>query len=549
VLSSQEFSARTRKENLELMRNQLFDIVVIGGGVTGAAIARDAVLRGFKVALLEKGDFASGTSSRSSKLVHGGLRYLRHMKFGLVFGALRERWILMRNAPRLVKPLTFLIPVYKDTKTSKLMLSMGLWLYDILALFRTPRFHGWLSPERALELEPALKKDRLAGAGLYADCATDDARLVLALIKDAWSRGALVVNYTKVVDFEKNGGKIVGVRALDLASGTEFSVKGRITVNSTGPWSDNLRKVDDPSSEPRLRPAKGVHIIVPRERLGNREAVVIESGRDGRNMFVIPWGNLSLVGTTDTDYEGDLDHVGASEEDIQYLLEALNQTYPESHITNEDIISLYASVRPLAAELGVSEDAVSRDQLIFESRSGLVSIIGGKLTTHRTMAKALVDQVSVKLAGEFATPAKAPCKTDQFALDYNQNELEQAVKDMMRKSGFDLETTRHLVDAYGPGAMRIPEIAEQKSSLASRITTELPYLLAEVVYAVRYEMAMKLIDFMLRRTQLAYRLKDHGGSIVQNVSALMAKELAWSAETLAEELLEFESACELIDPH
>jgi glycerol-3-phosphate dehydrogenase len=549
VLSSEEFSARTRKENLELMRNQLFDIVVIGGGVTGAAIARDAVLRGFKVALLEKGDFASGTSSRSSKLVHGGLRYLRHMKFGLVFGALRERWILMRNAPRLVKPLTFLIPVYKDTKTSKLMLSMGLWLYDILALFRTPRFHGWLSPERAMVLEPALKKDRLAGAGLYADCATDDARLVLALIKDAWSRGALVVNYAKVVGFEKNGGKIVGVRALDLASGTEFSVKGKITVNSTGPWSDSLRKVDDPSSEPRLRPAKGVHIIVPRERLGNREAVVIESARDGRNMFVIPWGNLSLVGTTDTDYEGDLDRVDASEEDIQYLLEALNQTYPESHITSEDIISLYASVRPLAAELGVNEDAVSRDQLIFESSSGLVSIIGGKLTTHRTMAKALVDQVSIKLAGEFATPAKSACETDQFALDYNQNELEQAVRGLMQKSGFDAEIAGHLVDAYGPGATKILAITEEKTSLASRITAEAPYLLAEVVYAVRYEMAMKLIDFMLRRTQLAYRLKDHGDSIVQNVSALMAKELAWSAETLAEELLEFESACELIDPH
>jgi glycerol-3-phosphate dehydrogenase len=549
VLSSQEFSARTRKENLELMRNQLFDLVVIGGGVTGAAIARDAVLRGFKVALLEKGDFASGTSSRSSKLVHGGLRYLRHMKFGLVFGALRERWILMRNAPRLVKPLTFLIPVYKDTKTSKLMLSMGLWLYDILALFRTPRFHGWLSPERAMVLEPALKKDRLAGAGLYADCATDDARLVLALIKDAWSRGALVVNYAKVVGFEKNGGKIVGVRALDLASGTEFSVKGKITVNSTGPWSDSLRKVDDPSSEPRLRPAKGVHIIVPRERLGNREAVVIESARDGRNMFVIPWGNLSLVGTTDTDYEGDLDRVDASEEDIQYLLEALNQTYPESHITNEDIISLYASVRPLAAELGVSEDAVSRDQLIFESRSGLVSIIGGKLTTHRSMAKALVDEVSVKLAGEFATPAKSACETDQFALDYTQNELEQAVRGLMQKSGFDAEIAGHLVDAYGPGATKILAITEEKTSLASRITAEAPYLLAEVVYAVRHEMAMKLIDFMLRRTQLAYRLKDHGVSIVQNVAALMAKELAWSAETLAEELLEFENACELIDPH
>jgi glycerol-3-phosphate dehydrogenase len=549
VLSSQEFSARTRKENLELMRNQLFDIVVIGGGVTGAAIARDAVLRGFKVALLEKGDFASGTSSRSSKLVHGGLRYLRHMKFGLVFGALRERWILMRNAPRLVKRLTFLIPVYKDTKTSKLMLSMGLWLYDILALFRTPRFHEWLSPERALELEPALKKDRLAGAGLYADCATDDARLVLALIKDAWSRGALVANYTKVVGFEKSGGKIVAVRALDLASGTEFSVEGKITVNSTGPWSDSLRKLDDPSSEPKLRPAKGVHMIVPRERLGNREAVVIESARDGRSMFAIPWGNLSLVGTTDTDYKGDLDHVGASEEDILYLLEALNRTYPESHITNEDIISLYASVRPLAAELGVSEDAVSRDQLIFENSSGLISIIGGKLTTQRTMAKALVDQVSVKLAGQFATPAKSACETDRFALDYRQNELEQAVRDLVQKSGFDAEIAGHLVDAYGPGATKILAIIEEKTSLASRITTEAPYLLAEVVYAVRHEMAMKLIDFMLRRTQLAYRLKDHGVSIVQNVAALMAKELAWSAETLAEELIEFENACELLDPH
>jgi glycerol-3-phosphate dehydrogenase len=548
-LSSQEFSAQTRKENLELMHDQLFDLLVIGGGITGAAIARDAVLRGFKVGLLEKGDFASGTSSRSSKLVHGGLRYLRHMKLGLVFGALRERWILMRNAPRLVKPLTFLIPVYKDAKTGKLMLSMGLWLYDILALFRTPTFHGWLSPERALNLEPTLRKDKLVGVGVYADCATDDARLVLALIKDAWSHGALVANYTKIVGFEKNGGKIVGVKALDLVAGTQFTVEAKIVVNATGPWSDRLRRLDDASSEPRLRPAKGVHIIVPRERLGNREAVVIESRRDGRNMFVIPWGNLTLVGTTDTDYEGDLDHVSASEEDIKYLLEALDQTYPESHLNNEDIISLYASVRPLAAELGVSEDAVSRDQLIFESSSGLVSIIGGKLTTHRSMAKALVDQVSVKLDAEFATPAKHPCETDRLALDYDQDELEHAVKDLMQKSGFDAEIGGHLVDAYGPGTAKLLEITDEKTALASRITTETPYLWGEVVYAVRYEMAMKLIDFMLRRTQLAYRLKDHGGSIVQNVAALMAKELGWSAERLAEELIEFDNACELVDPH
>jgi len=544
----QEFSTRTRKENLDRMRDQSFDIMVIGGGVTGAAISRDAVTRGFKVALIEKGDFASGTSSRSSKLVHGGLRYLRHMKFSLVYGALRERWILKQNAPRLVKGLTFLIPVYKDAKTGKTMLSMGLWLYDILALFRTPRFHGWLSAEKALEVEPTLRRDLLAGAGLYADCATDDARLTLALIRDAWSRGVPVANYTEVVGFEKEQGKVVGVEAVDLLSGTQLRVKSKVVVNATGPWSDGLRKLDDPSAEPRLRPAKGIHIIVPRERLGNREAVVIESRRDGRTMFVVPWGNLSLVGTTDTDYHGDLDHIGATKEDVEYLLDALDQTYPESHITKDDIISLYASVRPLAAELGVSEDAVSRDQLISESSSGLVSIIGGKLTTHRSMAKALVDQVSSKLAREFSTPEKHGCQTDQLVLDYDEDELEKAVSNLTQSSGFDAETARHLVEAYGPGAPKMREIIRENSELSSKIAGEAPYLMAEVVYAARYEMAMKLIDFMLRRTQLAFRLRDHGRSKLERIAGVMARELAWTPEAIKKELAEFERACKLIEP-
>ena len=544
----QEFSARTRKENLERMRGQSFDLIVIGGGVTGAAIARDAVTRGFSVALLEKGDFASGTSSRSSKLVHGGLRYLRHMKFSLVYGALRERWILKRNAPRLVKPLTFLIPVYKDAKTGKFMLSMGLWLYDILALFRTPKFHGWLGSDKALEREPKLRHDALVGAGLYADCATDDARLTLALIKDAWSRGVLVANYTEVVKFEKDHGKIVGVRAHDLLSENQFEVKAKVVVNATGPWSDKLRKLDDSSAEPRLRPAKGIHIIVPRDRLGNREAVVIESHRDGRNMFVIPWGSLSLVGTTDTDYHGDLDHIGASKEDIDYLLEALDQTYPESHITKDDIVSLYASVRPLAAELGVSEDAVSRDQLIFESNSGLVSIIGGKLTTHRSMAKALVDQVSNRLEREYETPAKRGCETARLVLDYDQNELEQAVNSLIQSSGIDAEIARHLVEAYGPGARKVLEIVHENPQLSSKIAMETPYIMAELVYAARYEMAMRLIDFMFRRTQLAYRLRDHGRSVVQNLASVMSKELGWSAESLAKEMAQYEVECELVEP-
>jgi glycerol-3-phosphate dehydrogenase len=531
------------------MRGQSFDLIVIGGGITGAAIARDAVTRGFSVALLEKGDFASGTSSRSSKLVHGGLRYLRHMKFSLVYGALRERWLLKKNAPRLVKPLTFLIPVYRETKTGKFMLSMGLWLYDILALFRTPKFHEWLSSDNALGREPTLRSDRLVGAGVYADCATDDARLTFALIKDAWSRGALVANYTEVLAFEKDHGKIVGVNARDLLSDVSLKVKAKIVVNATGPWSDNLRKLDDHSAEPKLRPAKGIHIIVPRDRLRNKEAVVIESRRDGRNMFVVPWDGLSLVGTTDTDYHGDLDHVDVSKEDVDYLIEALDQTYPESHITESDIVSSYASVRPLAAELGVSEDAVSRDQLIFESSTGLVSIIGGKLTTHRSMAKALVDQVSNKLKREYATPPKSGCKTAQLVLDYDENELEQAVNNLIQNSGLEAETARHLVEAYGPDAMKVLQIVRQNSQLLSRIAAETPYIMAEVAYAARYEMAMRLVDFMFRRTQLAYRLRDHGRSVVQNLANVMSEELGWSSETLAKEMSQYEAECQLLEPH
>jgi glycerol-3-phosphate dehydrogenase len=386
------------------------------------------------------------------------------------------------------------------------------------------------------------------GAGLYADCATDDARLTLAVIKDASSRGTLVANYTQVVGFEKENGRIVGVKAQDLTSGIQFAAKAKLVVNATGPWSDKLRKLDDPSAEPRLRPAKGIHIILPRERLGNREAIVIESKRDGRNMFVIPWGDLSLVGTTDTDYKGDLDHIGATNEDVEYLIEALDQTYPESHVNKEDIISLYASVRPLAAELGVSEDAVSRDQLIFESNSGLMSIIGGKLTTHRSMAKVLVDQASRKLASEFAIPEKRGCETARFALDYDEVELEKAVNDLIQSSGLDAEVARHIVEAYGPAATRVLEIIREKPQLSSKIVPELPYLMAEVVYAARYEMAMKLIDFMFRRTQLVYRVRDHGLSIVENVANLMGNELGWTPETVEKELGEFQKECELAEP-
>jgi glycerol-3-phosphate dehydrogenase len=529
------------------MRTGDFDIVIIGGGVTGAAIARDATARGFKVALLEKGDFASGTSSRSSKLIHGGLRYLKHARFGLVFGSLRERWTLRKNAPRYVKPLTFLIPVYENSTTGKLQLSVGLWLYDILALFRTEKIHEWLGPEQVKSREPNVRRDGLVGGGLYYDFVTDDALLVLAIVKDSWARGAVVANYTEVVGLQKDQGKIVSVDAVDLISGARFSVKGKVVVNATGPWSDQLRKLDDLSSEPKVRPAKGAHLLLPKTIIGNSEALVLESPRDGRNLFVVPWGDLCLVGTTDTDYDGDLNQVLTTEEDVEYLLESLRQYFPDGKVTREDIISSYAAVRPLAAELGISEDDVSRDQLIFESRSGLVSIIGGKLTTHRSMAEALVNYVSRKLTRELArTPAHA-CETDRLPLDYDERELTSAVDNLVRDSGAERDVATHLVDAYGPDATKVLEIAQESIGLASRVVAEAPYLVAEARYAARCQMAMKLVDFMLRRTQLALRLKDHGRSVARSIANEMAKELGWAPETVEKEITDFEKACALIE--
>ena len=546
-MSQQDFSSRTRKENLEKMCDGEFDIVVIGGGITGAAIARDATARGFKVALLEKGDSASGTSSRSSKLIHGGLRYLRHAKFGLVFGALRERWTLRRNAPRLVKPLTFLIPVYDDSKTGKLQLSLGLWLYDVLALFRTEKSHAWLRPGQIKDLEPMIRSNGLVGGGVYYDCMTDDALLVLAIIKDSWARGALVANHTKVVGLQKDRGRIVGVNVVDLISGAPFDVHGKVVVNATGPWSDAVRKLDDPSSEPKLRSAKGAHVLLPRELIQGREAVVLESRRDRRNLFVVPWDNFWLVGTTDTDYVGDLDRVAASEEDVRYILESLREYFPDCKVTSGDVISTYAAVRPLAAELGVTEDDVSRDQLIFESASGLVSIIGGKLTTHRSMAEALVNYVSAKLAREFATHPVHGCETQRLPLDYDESEIAPAIDRLRGEGGVESDVASHLVEAYGSEATKVLEIADESAELSSRISPGAPYLLAEVRYAVRCQMAVRLVDFIFRRTQLAICLNDHGRSVARKIGSEMAKELAWSPQTLERELTEFEEASELVE--
>jgi len=421
-------------------------------------------------------------------------------------------------------------------------------LYDMLALFRTEKKHEWLRREQVEAREPMIRRAGLVGGGLYSDFLTDDAILVLAIAKDSWTRGAVVANYVEVVGLEKDTqGRVVGVRAVDLISGAQMAVHAKVVVNATGPWSDEVRKLDDPSCEPKLRPAKGSHLLIPKQLIGNRDAVVLESRRDGRSLFIVPWDDLCLVGTTDTDYVGDINNIAASPEDVDYLLDCMREYFPENKVTKEDIISSYAAVRPLAAELGVTEDDVSRDQLIFESPSGLVSIIGGKLTTHRSMAEALVNYVSDKLTLEHSTHPTHRCETHKLPMDYDKAQSRMAVEDLMQRSGIEGDVASHLMEAYGPDSRRVMEIAAENMRLSLRIEKGLPYLFAEAHYAAKYQMAMKLVDFMLRRTQIALRLRDHGLSAAQSVANEMAYELGWSPEMVAKEVVDFKKACTLVD--
>src|SRR5438876_6666432 len=301
-----EFSAGTRAANVQRMRNESFDVLVVGGGVVGAAVARDVACRGFATALVDRGDFASGTSGKTSRLVHGGLRYLRNYRFGLVRRAVLERDLLLRNAPGLVHPLPFLIPAYADHGPSRTALRFGLFLYDLLSKEKTLPRRSWLSAEEAREREPRIAERGLAGAGLYYDAWTDDSRLVLAIVQDAAAAGAIVANHVEVEGLVRQGGRVAGARLRDSIAGASFGVSARFAVNATGVWLDHLR---NPRPGPTVRPTKRIHIFVPRAKIGNRSALALSAKRNGRIVFVLPWGALTLVGTTDTDFRGDPDWV------------------------------------------------------------------------------------------------------------------------------------------------------------------------------------------------------------------------------------------------
>jgi glycerol-3-phosphate dehydrogenase len=499
-------SSGDRESRLDRLKSEEFDLLVVGGGVNGAGIARDAAMRGLRVALVEKGDFASGTSSKSSKLIHGGIRYLEHGEFHLVHVACRERDLLRRRlAPHLVKPLAFVFPVYRGDPVGIITLGIGMWLYDVLAAFRNIERHRMLSRARTVSLEPALRSEGLRGAALYYDCFTDDARLTLETILAAKEEGAVVANYVELRSFLKDGGRLAGAMLADRVEGTAIRVRARCVVNATGPWTDHIRRLDDPACKPCLRVTKGVHIIVPRNRVGNHRAVVMHSPRDKRVLFVIPWGAHDLIGTTDTDFHGSPDDVSADRDDIDYLIDSANWFFPRANLGIADVISTYAGLRPLvAAGEGESPSAVSREEEIFESPAGLITLVGGKLTTYRSIAREINHLVAKKLGIPKARRKSDYTRAKPLPGGWSEDP-NRIVDDLVASSDLTREQLMHLAQRYGSRTPEVLALAGTEEEFKRGLVAGMPDIWAEAAFAVQKEMAVRSEDILFRRTHLALK--------------------------------------------
>jgi glycerol-3-phosphate dehydrogenase len=519
---------------LEALSRERFDVLVVGGGINGAGIARDAAMRGLRVALVEKSDFASGTSSRSSKLIHGGLRYLEQGHVRLVLEAVRERERLRRLAPHLVRPQEFLFPLYGSLAPWKL--GAGLWAYDLLAGWWSVRRHRMLRPRAVHEAEPALRRDGLRGAGLYFDYRTDDARLVLETMLAATAEGATVASYADVVALVKDGGRITGARVVDRLSGREVGINAAVVVNAAGPWVDRVAALDEPGAT-RLRLTKGVHVLVPRARIGHRAAIVLNAVRDGRVMFVIPWGDQSLVGTTDTDHVGGPETPPVVERsDVDYLLETVNHYFPAANLVPGDVVSAFAGLRPLVAPPpGADADPsdVSREEDIFVSASGLVTIAGGKLTTYRLIAATVVDRVVRVLRDAGDRRRFRRSRTGTVPLPGGMAAPEVLAAAALSRDGHGLAPAviGHLADRYGSRLGEVLGVVARDRTLGAPLAATLPDRRAEVVEAVEHEWALTLEDVLRRRTQIALRDGSSGAAVATEVADLMAGVLDWDAAT------------------
>lgn len=525
-----------RAAALKRLGEEAFDLVVVGGGITGAGIARDAALRGLKVALVEKLDFGAGTSSKSSKLIHGGLRYLEQGELGLVFESVNERKRLMKLARHLVRPLPFLVTNFKGDRRWLATLALGLWIYDALCFFGNYRNHTTFGAKKTLSLEPGLKSNGLVGGILYYDCVTDDARLTLECALDAQSLGAVVLNHAKAGKLLRDAsGKISGVVVHDTEGGNTVEAKARVVINATGPWSDEVRAL---ASEPGiLKPTKGIHVVLDNARLPVKHALMMQSPRDKRAVFCIPWGlGRTVVGTTDTFFDGSPDKVLPTKQDVDYLLETANSYFPTAELVPDDVLATWSGLRPLLKPEDESEgaSAVSREHEIYDS-PGFVTIAGGKLTTFRRMAAEVVDHAIRQLGVTTrSTTINRPLPGSQ-GLEESDDALDALAKSLLVPE-LPEGGARYLAGEYGTRAPTLLARGKEDPTAFDRLDPELPSIFAQVDEAVDVELARTLDDVISRRIPLVLRARDQGLGIAEKVAARVAKKLDWSAERTQAEL-------------
>jgi glycerol-3-phosphate dehydrogenase len=530
----------TRTAAIEAIAGQRFEVVVIGGGITGAGVALDAASRGYSVALLERGDYAVGTSSRSSKMVHGGLRYLQNLDLGLVREALLERQLMVQLAPHLVYPTPFLVPSFGEDRRDR-RIGLGLNMYDVMATTRvgrsrremrsskdededfywSPDRHRTIGSEELLEMVPALAAREPNDAYLFYDCQTDDVRLVLTVLGEAERFGAVMLNGAEVTELLTDGGKSTGVAFVEADSGERIEVEAENVVNATGVWADRIRpeEVVEEEDVPRIKPSRGTHLLIDREKLSTGTAACIVPAGEGRAIFALPWYGRTLIGTTDNDYDGDINHPRPGAEDVGYLLDAINDFFGTS-LGREDLVGAYAGVRPLISTGDPKKSVdISRKAELYETSSGLLTITGGKLTTWRRMAKQAIDRLVAREGRE------APCHTAEIPLG-----MEARAEDLEAPEGVGEETISQLSFRYGHAARTVLDLAWKEPKLAAPIVEGRPDLLAEAAVAARLEQARSVADVLLRRTRLgllaAPQLRD--ADAVRPVAEAMGAELGWS---------------------
>jgi glycerol-3-phosphate dehydrogenase len=534
-----------REAALNALNSETFDVVVVGGGITGAGVALDAAARGYSVALVEKADFAAGTSSRSSKLVHGGLRYLQNFDLGLVREALLERQLLVTLAPHLVRPLRLVVPAFEGARPDRLV-GMGLNLYDVMSVDRlrgrrlrrrstdvdaswAPDRHRIISGEEVVELLPALAGRQPTAGYLFYDCQTDDVRLVFTVLGEAERFGAVMCNRVEVTDLVGEG-----VRAVDGESGSSFVIRAGSVVNATGVWADRLRpdELHDEAEVPTIRPSRGTHITISAEALPLVAGAIVPAG-GGRSIFALPWLGRTLIGTTDNDYEGELEHIPPDPGDIEYILEATNSFFGRD-LTPDDVEGAYAGVRPLISTGDPKKSVdISRKAELYETSSGMITITGGKMTTFRRMAKMAVDRLVEREALD------APCRTHEIPLG-----LPVAPEDLRRVEGVPEASYEMLAGRYGFAAHDVLRVAAERGELAQPIVEGLPDLLAEAAFAVRREQALTVGDVLLRRTRLgllAARALDEGAA--HRVATAMGAEHRWDEARIDAEVDRWRAEC------